>query len=188
MTDYVLLPISLALAALRSPLLVLRVAIPYLVLLALFVGFVLWNGSVVLGKLRPAIRPCETCLHSQVTSRHILQPYTSLRCSTSGLTWPSSRRHLWLDLYSVLSLSLCPNKSKDCWRTTILLPRHRASPTSSSRSFLLLALSWPFTSTPLFTRTLWQTTDTMCFTFSGSCDDTQSSSTLQSPPTIYAHG
>ncbi|KAH7389490.1 alpha-2-glucosyltransferase Alg10 [Phaeosphaeria sp. MPI-PUGE-AT-0046c] len=47
--DYVFLPISLALAALRTPLLVLRVTVPYLILLALFAGFVLWNGSVVLG-------------------------------------------------------------------------------------------------------------------------------------------
>ncbi|KAH8730073.1 alpha-2-glucosyltransferase Alg10 [Phaeosphaeriaceae sp. PMI808] len=47
--DYVLLIISVIFAALRKPVLVLRVASPYLVLLGLFAGFVFWNGSVVLG-------------------------------------------------------------------------------------------------------------------------------------------
>ncbi|KAH7094651.1 DIE2/ALG10 family-domain-containing protein [Paraphoma chrysanthemicola] len=47
--DYVFLLFSVAIAALRSPLLVLRVALPYLVLLGLFAGFVAWNGTVVLG-------------------------------------------------------------------------------------------------------------------------------------------
>lgn len=39
-------------AVLRKPLLVIKVVIPYIALLALFIGFVIWNGSVVLGKLR----------------------------------------------------------------------------------------------------------------------------------------
>jgi alpha-1,2-glucosyltransferase len=42
--------LSLIVAALRKPLIVLKVAIPYLTLLVLFAGFVVWNGSVVLGK------------------------------------------------------------------------------------------------------------------------------------------
>ncbi|KAF2834010.1 alpha-1,2 glucosyltransferas-like protein alg10 [Ophiobolus disseminans] len=47
--DYFILLLSVSLAALRKPFLVLRVAFPYLTLLGLFVGFVFWNGSVVLG-------------------------------------------------------------------------------------------------------------------------------------------
>ncbi|KAF2035367.1 hypothetical protein EK21DRAFT_54280 [Setomelanomma holmii] len=47
--DYALLLLSVALAALGKPLLVLRVALSYVVLLGLFAGFVVWNGSVVLG-------------------------------------------------------------------------------------------------------------------------------------------
>lgn len=42
-------------AALRKPLLVLRVAVPYVIILALFAGFVVWNGSVVLGEQLPRI-------------------------------------------------------------------------------------------------------------------------------------
>lgn len=49
MSDYVVLLLSIGLAALRKPFVVLRVALPYLVLLILFAGFVAWNGSVVLG-------------------------------------------------------------------------------------------------------------------------------------------
>jgi alpha-1,2-glucosyltransferase len=45
-----LLLITVVLSVLRKPLLVLRVAFPYLILLGLFAGFVVWNGSVVLGK------------------------------------------------------------------------------------------------------------------------------------------
>ncbi|KAF2127264.1 glycosyltransferase family 59 protein [Dothidotthia symphoricarpi CBS 119687] len=47
--DYVLLVLSTAIVAVRKPLLVLQVAVPYFVLLILFAGFVAWNGSVVLG-------------------------------------------------------------------------------------------------------------------------------------------
>ena len=35
----------------RKPALVLRTALPYITLVALFIGFVIWNGGVVLGKL-----------------------------------------------------------------------------------------------------------------------------------------
>jgi alpha-1,2-glucosyltransferase len=45
-----MLLLSVVIAALNKPLLVLRVALPYLVLLGLFTGFVVWNGSVVLGE------------------------------------------------------------------------------------------------------------------------------------------
>lgn len=55
------MPLTLALKALRSPSLALRVTMPYLILLALFAGFVLWNGSVVLGKLKLASLQYETC-------------------------------------------------------------------------------------------------------------------------------
>lgn len=48
--DIVLFLISAVVAALSKPLLVLKVAIPYAILLILFAGFVVWNGSVVLGK------------------------------------------------------------------------------------------------------------------------------------------
>jgi alpha-1,2-glucosyltransferase len=48
--DYGLLLLTVVISALRKPLLVLQVALPYLILLGLFAGFVLWNGSVVLGK------------------------------------------------------------------------------------------------------------------------------------------
>jgi hypothetical protein len=48
--EVVVFVLSLAIAALRKPLLVLKVASPYITLLALFAGFVAWNGSVVLGK------------------------------------------------------------------------------------------------------------------------------------------
>ena len=48
--DVVLFLISTVVAALSKPLLVLKVAIPYAILLVLFAGFVAWNGSVVLGK------------------------------------------------------------------------------------------------------------------------------------------
>lgn len=37
-------------AALSKPLLVIKVAFPYATILALFAGFVTWNGSVVLGR------------------------------------------------------------------------------------------------------------------------------------------
>lgn len=50
-TDYVFLFVSLPIAALRNLVLVARAAIPYVVLLSLFAGFVIWNGSVVLGKI-----------------------------------------------------------------------------------------------------------------------------------------
>jgi alpha-1,2-glucosyltransferase len=46
----VLLLLTVAISALRKPLLVLQVAYPYLILLVIFAGFVVWNGSVVLGK------------------------------------------------------------------------------------------------------------------------------------------
>lgn len=48
--DYAMLLISIGIAALSKPILVLRVVIPYLTLLFLFAAFVAWNGSVVLGK------------------------------------------------------------------------------------------------------------------------------------------
>ena len=47
--DYMLLLLTVGLAALERPLLVLRVVMPYVILLALFGGFVAWNGGVVLG-------------------------------------------------------------------------------------------------------------------------------------------
>ncbi|KAL6158878.1 glucosyltransferase [Exserohilum turcicum] len=47
--DVIIFLASLIVAALRKPLLVLRVAVPYVIILALFAGFVVWNGSVVLG-------------------------------------------------------------------------------------------------------------------------------------------
>ena len=54
-TDFCLLDVviflsSVAVAALRKPLLVIKVALPYIILLILFAGFVVWNGSVVLGE------------------------------------------------------------------------------------------------------------------------------------------
>jgi alpha-1,2-glucosyltransferase len=48
--DVVVFVLSLVIAALRKPLLVLKVASPYITLLVMFAGFVAWNGSVVLGK------------------------------------------------------------------------------------------------------------------------------------------
>lgn len=47
--DFVILPISVVIAAMRSPLIVLKVILPYSALLALFGAFVAWNGGVVLG-------------------------------------------------------------------------------------------------------------------------------------------
>ncbi|KAG9190720.1 alpha-1,2-glucosyltransferase [Alternaria panax] len=47
--DVVIFVLSLVVAALRKPLIVLKVALPYVALLVLFAGFVVWNGSVVLG-------------------------------------------------------------------------------------------------------------------------------------------
>ncbi|KAI8934089.1 hypothetical protein NX059_008851 [Plenodomus lindquistii] len=47
--DYILFALSLVMAILRRPVLVLRTALPYIALLVLFAGFVFWNGSVVLG-------------------------------------------------------------------------------------------------------------------------------------------
>jgi alpha-1,2-glucosyltransferase len=49
MLDYILLVLSTGLVALKQPFLVLRAIMPYLVLIALFGGFVAWNGGVVLG-------------------------------------------------------------------------------------------------------------------------------------------
>lgn len=40
----------MTLAALKMPLPILRALIHYMVILALFAGFVLWNGGVVLGE------------------------------------------------------------------------------------------------------------------------------------------
>jgi len=48
--------LSVVVAAIRKPLVVLKVTLPYITLLFLFTGFVIWNGSVVLGKRR--IRLC----------------------------------------------------------------------------------------------------------------------------------
>lgn len=48
--DYVLLSASIAFAAINKLSSVLKVLVPYIALLAIFAGFVLWNGSVVLGK------------------------------------------------------------------------------------------------------------------------------------------
>ena len=42
--------LSVAIAAIRKPLDVAKGILPYVSLLALFAGFVIWNGSVVLGK------------------------------------------------------------------------------------------------------------------------------------------
>jgi hypothetical protein len=56
--DIVAFVLSLAIAALRKPLLVLKVALPYITLLVTFAGFVAWNGSVVLGK-RNSTSPYE---------------------------------------------------------------------------------------------------------------------------------
>lgn len=42
--------ISLAVAALRNPVTVIYSVAPYGVLIALFGGFVAWNGGVVLGR------------------------------------------------------------------------------------------------------------------------------------------
>ena len=49
--DYILLVLTVASAALRNPFAVLRTALPYISLLGLFTSFVVWNGSVVLGKI-----------------------------------------------------------------------------------------------------------------------------------------
>ncbi|PVI07788.1 glycosyltransferase family 59 protein [Periconia macrospinosa] len=47
--DFLLFAMSLALVILAQPILLLKTVIPYLILIALFAGFVIWNGSVVLG-------------------------------------------------------------------------------------------------------------------------------------------
>ncbi|RYO32574.1 hypothetical protein AA0113_g8898 [Alternaria arborescens] len=47
--DVVMFLLSVVVAALRKPLVVLKVTLPYITLLFLFTGFVIWNGSVVLG-------------------------------------------------------------------------------------------------------------------------------------------
>ncbi|KAF2799070.1 glycosyltransferase family 59 protein [Melanomma pulvis-pyrius CBS 109.77] len=49
LSDCILFSLSFVLAALRKPFSMLKAVIPYLVLLTLFVGFVAWNGGVVLG-------------------------------------------------------------------------------------------------------------------------------------------
>jgi alpha-1,2-glucosyltransferase len=49
--DYALVIVSVALTAIRKPLVLLRAIAPYLLLLGLFASFVAWNGGVVLGKL-----------------------------------------------------------------------------------------------------------------------------------------
>jgi alpha-1,2-glucosyltransferase len=49
--DYILLVLTLVAAALRNPFAVLRTAFPYISLLWFFTGFVVWNGSVVLGRI-----------------------------------------------------------------------------------------------------------------------------------------
>ncbi|KAI1537668.1 alpha-12 glucosyltransferase alg-10, partial [Pyrenophora tritici-repentis] len=47
--DVAMFVISVVVAAIRKPLIVLKVIVPYVILLVLFAGFVFWNGSVVLG-------------------------------------------------------------------------------------------------------------------------------------------
>lgn len=49
-SDSILFLLTTAIAALRTPLVVLRSIASHILLLALFATFVLWNGSVVLGK------------------------------------------------------------------------------------------------------------------------------------------
>lgn len=48
--DYLRVPLSLGLAAMRSWKLVLFAVTPYVLLVVTFGGFVVWNGGVVLGK------------------------------------------------------------------------------------------------------------------------------------------
>ena len=48
-TDFALCAISIAIAVLYHPTLIIRIAWPYLALLISFAGFVFWNGGVVLG-------------------------------------------------------------------------------------------------------------------------------------------
>ncbi|EUC32163.1 glycosyltransferase family 59 protein [Bipolaris zeicola 26-R-13] len=47
--DVIIFVASVVVAALSKPLLVIKIAMPYAIILALFAGFVVWNGSVVLG-------------------------------------------------------------------------------------------------------------------------------------------
>ncbi|KAL1797465.1 hypothetical protein ACET3X_004071 [Alternaria dauci] len=47
--DVVMFVLSVVVVALRKPLVVLKVILPYIIFLVLFAGFVVWNGSVVLG-------------------------------------------------------------------------------------------------------------------------------------------
>ncbi|KAF1921971.1 DIE2/ALG10 family-domain-containing protein [Ampelomyces quisqualis] len=47
--DYAILLLTVAIAVIRKPLSIIRTTLPYLMLLALFASFVIWNGSVVLG-------------------------------------------------------------------------------------------------------------------------------------------
>ncbi|KAF2690863.1 glycosyltransferase family 59 protein [Lentithecium fluviatile CBS 122367] len=47
--DFVLFLLTVALAAAKKPLPIFRVIVPYLIILALFAGFVVWNDGVVLG-------------------------------------------------------------------------------------------------------------------------------------------
>ncbi|USP76553.1 glycosyltransferase family 59 protein [Curvularia clavata] len=47
--DVFIFLLSIVVAALSRPLLVLKVAFPYAIILVIFAGFVAWNGSVVLG-------------------------------------------------------------------------------------------------------------------------------------------
>ncbi|EUC50046.1 glycosyltransferase family 59 protein [Bipolaris oryzae ATCC 44560] len=47
--DVIIFLASVVVAALSKPLLVIKVAVPYAIILVLFAGFVVWNGSVVLG-------------------------------------------------------------------------------------------------------------------------------------------
>lgn len=48
--EYILASLTIVLAAVRAPVVLLKALFPYLTLLTLFAGFVLWNGGVVLGK------------------------------------------------------------------------------------------------------------------------------------------
>lgn len=87
--------ISLGIAAICNPIRVIRQIWPYVVVLGSFAGFVLWNGSVVLGK---SIKPCNQ-LHLaltrnlQATNLTTLLPFTLPSYSTSGPSSPSSPGH-----------------------------------------------------------------------------------------------
>lgn len=102
----------MGLAVLRKPALVLKVALPYLVLILLFSAFVAWNGSVVLGKF---VFCCPQA-HRLICSRRQICPHCDY-------TYPADALHVALHCFLLKSVDASASVSDS--RDICAGPLHR---------------------------------------------------------------